>query len=253
MGGLRMLKRILFICIMMATLSGCVYVKGLQGQTTSNGYPIRNMAEQDPYLQRFYELEREIERLRSSNARLQRRLSSIGPTERSTASPIHTVDDAITPTASGFADDILGRVREQTDRALVALDHAMARLAEAPIISPTSSADIHGQLIRNADGEVISQTTQSESRKARYNYSVVYVYPDPQPWNEMWERLEAANEKDKWRGSNRNRYFIYVGAYYNQRDAEQRQQALFSLLGERPDMRIREQNILVAQNTEAKL
>ena len=95
---------------------------------------------------------------------------------------------------------------------------------------------------------MVRQTTYSESRKHRYNYSVVYVYPEPQPWDEMWVRLEEANEPDKWRGSNaaRTRYFIYVGAYFSEQDAEQRREALFSLVGERPDMRAREQNVALA-------
>jgi cell division protein FtsN len=261
-----MLGRILITSALVTTLSACALLQPFEGRTTQEGYfPIQSVEHKDPYWQRFYELEREIAQLKASNARLQQQLAPAEPVYLAAAAPAAVEVGDYSPATS-----VLDRVREQADRAIAALDRAIASLS-APTIetgpiesSPFESSpvtatatvsahtgrtsDIQGNLIRNDEGEVVSQTTYSESRKSRYNYSVVYVYPEPQPWNAMWQKLEDADEKDKWRGVNANktRYFIYVGAYFSQLDAEQRQQALFALVGERPDMRAREQEHTLA-------
>ena len=256
-----MLGRILCTGAVAATLSACALLQPFESQTTQQGHPTRNVAEQDPYWQRFYELEQQIAQLKASNARLQRQLAPADPVYTAAAPPASVNVGEFSPSgdssaASDLADDILARVRDQADRAIAALDRAMASLAQPPaqpepaplVMAQASIPGIQGNLVRNDAGEVVKHTTYSESRKARYNFSVVYVYPEPQPWNDMWDKLEAANEQDKWRGfnGNRTRYFIYVGAYYSQLDAEQRQEALFALVGERPDLRERAQNQVLA-------
>lgn len=256
-----MLGRILMTSALATTLSACALLQPFEGRTTREGYfPTQSVEHKDPYWQRFYELEREIAQLKASNARLQQQLAPAEPVYLAAAAPA-----AVEVGDYSTAPSVLDRVREQADRAIAALDRAIASLS-APAIEPRAvesspvvatapassnvgrSSDIQGNLIRNDDGEIVSQTTYSESRKARYNYSVVYVYPEPQPWDAMWQKLEDADEKDKWRGVNadKTRYFIYVGAYFSQLDAEQRQQALFALVGERPDMRARVQEHAIA-------
>ena len=105
---------------------------------------------------------------------------------------------------------------------------------------PTAApAAVAGSLQRNQAGKVVQQTNRSQSRQQRYNYSLVYTYAQPQPWNAMWERLEALEETDKWRGSNpaKPSYFIYVGAYLRQQDARKRHDQLAALVGEGPELR----------------
>ncbi len=252
-----MLGRILFTGAAASILSACALLQPFEGKTTQEGYfPAKSVADQDPYWRRFYELEQEIARLKASNARLQQQ---IAPADSVYTAPAPQPDVKVEDPP--LVDNVLDRVRQQADRAIAAIDRAMESLAvsTAPEVrpevaietsTPDSAPDIQGNLIRDKSGDVIKQTTYSESRRARYNYSVVYVYPEPQPWNDMWAKLEDANEKDKWRGFNpdKTRYFIYVGAYYNQMDAEQRQEALFTLVGERPDLRERLQNQTIASN-----
>lgn len=249
-----MLGRILFTGTFLINLPACSLLAPFQSDAHREGYfESRTVADQDPYWRRFYELEQEIAKLKASNARLQQQVEPVDPVFTAAASqPEVSVQD------NSVVEDVLSRVRHQADRAIAAIDRAMTALADTGTLpkselNPVASAqvnipDIQGNLIRNDEGEVVRQTTYSEARKARYNYSVVYVYPEPQLWNDMWDKLEAAQERDKWRGVNpdRSRYFIYVGAYYNQLDAEQRQEALFSLVGERPDMRERVQNHALA-------
>lgn len=253
-----MLGRILMTSALAVFLSACVLLQPFEGRSTQEGYfPPRSVEHQDPYWQRFYELEREIALLKASNARLQQQIAPVQPVYTAAAAPAEVEVGEYSHSA---ASRVLDRMRVQADRAIAALDRAIASLSEPAVVaSPTvitaqafpvrvGTADIQGNLIRNDSGEVISQTTYSGSRKARYNYSVVYVYPEPQPWNAMWQKLEDANEKDKWRGVNadKTRYFIYVGAYFSQLDAQQRQEALFALVGERPDMRARVQESALA-------
>ena len=149
------------------------------------------------------------------------------------------------------ASEVLARVQQQADKAIAAIDQAMQKLSRPQpevktiaIEQPdthSSTSDISGQLDRDDDGKVVGQTTYSAARKNRYNYSVVYIYPEPQPWNAMWDKLEQAHEQDKWRGFNpdRSSYFIYVGAYFRQADARERQDNLMALVGEKPNLRER--------------
>lgn len=249
-----MLGRILLTGTVAATLSACALLEPLKGDTTRHGYfPPKHLSEQDPYWARFYALERQIAELQASNQRLQQQLAPAEGVSLSAApAPEVTVESA------SMVDGVLERVRTQADLAIAAIDRAITALAVTDsgseeggrVAVQVDIPAIQGNLLRDDDGTIVKQTTYSESRKARYNYSVVYVYPEPKPWNDMWDRLESANERDKWRGVNgdRTRYFIYVGAYYSQLDAEQRREALFAIVGERPDLRERVQDHALASN-----
>ena len=109
---------------------------------------------------------------------------------------------------------------------------------------------VNGSLARNEDGEVVRSTAEVPNSKSRFNYSVVYSYPAVSPWNTMWNALEDADVNDKWRGVNKRKpaYFIYVGAYVNERDAANRQQNLLTVTGEEPFLRKRAINRAVAVN-----
>ena len=251
-----MLGRILLTGTIATSLSACSLLAPFEAPSSREGYvQTRNIADQDPYWRRFYELEQEIARLKASNAKLQAQIAPIDGVYTAAApqSEIQVGDDSV-------VDDIIQQLRAQADHAIAVIDSAMASIANASpapaesgsvpaiAIAEVNTPDIQGNLIRNEKGEVVKHTTYSSATKARYNYSVVYVYLEPQPWNDMWEKLQSANEPDKWRGFNpeRNSYFIYVGAYVNQLDAEQRQQSLFALVGEKPDLRERVQNNALA-------
>ncbi len=109
---------------------------------------------------------------------------------------------------------------------------------------------VTGSLARNEDGEVVRSTADVPNSKSRFNYSVVYSYPDASPWNAMWNALESADVNDKWRGVNKRKpaYFIYVGAYVNERDAANRQQNLLTVTGEEPLLRKRAISRAIAVN-----
>ena len=247
-----MLGRILLIGTIVTGLPACSLLAPIQGPNGQEGYiQTKSVADQDPYWRRFYELEREIAQLKASNAQLQQQ---IRPVESVYTSPAPQPEVKVESTS--VVDELIASVRVRADRAIAAIDEAMVSLSSPgtaksePVrnVAQIDIPDIQGNLIRNADGDVVKHTTYSAARKSRYNYSVVYVYPEPAPWNEMWSRLDAANEQDKWRGFNPDRasYFIYVGAYVNQQDAEQRQDSLFVLVGEKPDLRQRVQNHALA-------
>ncbi|MAR92498.1 MAG: hypothetical protein SV765_07700 [Pseudomonadota bacterium] len=207
----------------------------------ATGPMANSVARQDPYWQRFYELEQKIAELQ---ARLRTAPGPVTETESDRDEP---------PGNPGAA--FLERLRGRTDQALARLDAAIAALTPAPDRSladsnepaavvrsapPTAApAAVAGSLQRNQAGKVVQQTNRSQSRQQRYNYSLVYTYAQPQPWNAMWERLEALEETDKWRGSNpaKPSYFIYVGAYLRQQDARKRHDQLAALVGEGPELR----------------
>ena len=118
------------------------------------------------------------------------------------------------------------------------------------VASLTSPNSVSGVLGRNDDGDVVSSTTYLPGTGPSYNFSVVYTYPAVEPWNQMWQVLDDANEQDKWKGVNQNKpsYFIYVGAYVNELDAMNRQNNLLSITGEEPVIRKRAINRAVAAN-----
>ena len=249
-----MFGRILLVGATATLVSACAVLQPFQRSDVSEGYfPAKSVKDQDPYWRRFYELEQQIAQLKASNRQLQ---ASIGQ-DAANASPEPVAPAPVSNTS--MVEDVLTRVRQRADNAIAAIDQAINSLAERTrpatpdvqtvAMAPADGADISGNLQRDGSGDVVGQTTISDARH-RYNYSVVYVYPEPRPWNEMWDKLEAAHEKDKWRGfkPGRSSYFIYVGAYYNHADAEQRQQALFSAVGEQPDLRERgQQNALASK------
>ncbi|PCJ34470.1 MAG: hypothetical protein COA99_14600 [Moraxellaceae bacterium] len=101
---------------------------------------------------------------------------------------------------------------------------------------------VTGLLQRDSSGDVVRSTTYLEGTAPTFNYSVVYTYPESTPWSDMWQILDDANEVDKWRGNNpvKSTYFIYVGAYFSEIDAVNRQENLLAVTGEQPDLRARE-------------
>lgn len=228
--------------------------------------PLRNVAEQDPYWKRFYELEQEIAQLRKKLDDGRQAASVDQGIEQLPSSTSLTKS-----TATQSAEEFLTRLRGQADKAISTIDQAIVALDQKQEAIPQEIMPQEGELVavqqhtfdreeaqpqvaiagsisRDSKGEVVQQTTLTQPRQAAYNYSVVYVYPEPQPWNDMWDKLEAANETDKWRGSNpaKPSYFIYVGAYLHQEDAQQRQQSLMAILGEGPELRTNLRNTAIA-------
>ena len=239
-----MLGRILVVGSTAVLLSSCALLQPLQRTDAKEGYfPTKSISDQDPYMRKFYQLEREIAQLKASRQTLQARVRSGGADSRESVT-----SDTANP-IDFKTDEVLARVRQQADKAINAIDVAIQRLSQPQVttvavaqpVIQTSVADISGELKRDQDGKVVGQTTYSAASRHRYNYSVVYIYPEVDPWNAMWGKLEQAHEQDKWRGFNpdRSSYFIYVGAYFRQTDARQRQDDLMALVGEKPNLRER--------------
>ncbi len=240
-----MVKRIVLVGGVAWLMAGCSLFGEVAPGTQAGYFEPRTVADQDPYWERFYALEQEIARLK---AKLND--SEEPPESKSMLMPADQSD---------VADEFLARLRQKADKAVLAIDQAIASLDQSPVEQPpqpvveahdSPQIAIAGAVQRGEQGDVVGQVTRTQSRQAAYNYSLVYVYQEPQPWNEMWERLEQANEQDKWRGSNpaKPSYFIYVGAYYRESDARERHDSLMALLGEGPEMRANVQSSALASN-----
>ena len=241
-----MLKQTCLITASVTVLSACSLFSGF-GSKPATQQP-RDLTVQDPYWKRFYELEKEIAHLR---LKLDDRSSS------NVDSSIQSNRVSSTSSTNVDAGAFLDQIQRQTNQAIAVIDEAISALDSKPTApspspyKPTSPViAIAGSLQRDQEGEVVQQLTHTQSRQPKYNYSVVYVYQEPRPWDEMWNKLEQANEQDKWRGSNPSKpsYFIYVGAYLKQSDAEIRQDSLLSLLGEGPELRMNHNATALAAN-----
>lgn len=225
---------VLIACCSM--LSGCAWYEGIGTTYDERGKNIGNydISEQDEYLRKFYELQRRIDELE-------------GKVERKTAAPKSSFYKI-----NKRAESAIAYLKEKTRNAIKVIDDLIAQVdgksnlptervvdkADSPMPSLTvKKGDISGVLERSDSGEVVKSTTSGN----RYNYSVVYVYPEIQPWFDMWDILNNAGITDKWRGKNdaKQTYFIYVGAYYTSTPAKKRQDSLLAITGEKPEVRVR--------------
>lgn len=253
-----MIHKVVLVSGLVGVLSGCTLFGDMVTPSQDGYFQPKPVASQDPYWQRFYELEQEI-------ANLKAQMGKSADQATSSTAP-QSGQSAIQP----LADDFLARLRSKADRAIQIIDRAIAALdttgnpqvADAGGYDPMESASdygvatintqiaVAGRVQRSEAGDVVGQTADTQVRQARYNYSLVYVYPEPKPWNEMWDKLEAVNEQDKWRGSNPEKpsYFIYVGAYLKESDAVTRHDSLASLLGEGPELRVNARTSALASN-----
>lgn len=240
-----MLKQILVVTGAAVSLSACsLFSDSAEESHAQTGYfEPKSLADQDPYWKRFYELESEIAQLR---AQLDSRRSESEAVDSATAAGQAESSDRHSPQNQvSVADTFLEKVRKQANDALAVIDSALAGIDEHPeatyaTVQSSEQVAVAGSLQRDYDGQVVQQTNYTQSRQPVYNYSLVYVFPEPQPWDEMWVRLEEANEQDKWRGSKpaKSSYFIYVGAYLYEDDAVDRQNALNLAMGEVPEIRV---------------
>lgn len=250
-GWLGMVKKIAFAWVAVSLLAGCSLFGEFAPAEDQGYFEPKSAAAQDPYWQRFYELEQEIARLKAK-----------------LGEPSTPVAAQANPQASeSVADDFLARLRQKADQAVKVIDKAIASIDQLPAQQPSQDpapshevdyavteispqVAVAGSVQRNREGDVVTQVTYTQSRQPQYNYSLVYIYPEPKPWNDMWDKLEAANEQDKWRGSNPDKpsYFIYVGAYLHEGDAVKRHDSLVTILGEGPQVRTNVQSAALAAN-----
>lgn len=235
-----MLKRLCFISGAVMVISACSLLGEFEStQSPSKPYfKTKSVAEIDPYWQRFYQLEQEI-------AQLKLKL-------KDRPSPALAIESS-----NNQSDAIIHKLRAHASKALSAIDNAIAAIDDSAIEQVPAANErrsprvaIAGAMERDADGAVVKQITYSQPRQPQYNYSLVYVYPEPQPWNDMWARLESVKEEDKWRGSNPSKpsYFIYVGAYIQENDALARQENLMAAVGAGPELRSKINNVSLAAN-----
>lgn len=257
-----MFKQVCLAAGSLSLLSACTLFAEF-GQEPVEREP-RSVATQDPHWQRFYELEQQI-------AQLRQQLDSKPNPEKQAASTENTEENSAV-SATKKAEAFLADLKSKADKAISSINNALVALEKQPetqqveahqiaIVTPEAEANdenkvssaspqvsIAGVMQRDEAGEVVQQVTYTQPRQPAYNYSVVYVYPEPQPWNDMWDKLEEAEEQDKWRGSNpaKPSYFIYVGAYLRQEDALKRQEFLLSNLGEGPQLRSNIRNTAIA-------
>lgn len=256
-----MVRRIVLVGSVVGLMSGCSLFNEVAPAPENGYFEPKSTAKQDPYWARFYALEQEIALLRT---KMSKNESEQTDTVANTATQVE-------PQASK-AEEFLARLRSRADSAVAAIDQAIAALDAQPLVhsgeesvsygaggeveadyavtTVSPQIAVAGSMQRGDKGEVVGQTTHSQVRQSNYNYSLVYVYQEPQPWNDMWERLEQANEQDKWRGSNpaKPSYFIYVGAYFREADAMKRHDSLMALIGEGPEMRANVQSSALASN-----
>lgn len=256
-----MIRQIVVVGGVACLMSGCSLFNEVAPASEEGYFEPKSAAKQDPYWERFYALEQEIAQLRAKMAS-----AEVGQMNAQ-AQPVTQLEPQPNP-----AEEFLARLRSKADSAVAAIDQAIAAL-ETQSVSPVSQSPVAydvsdaaeagyvvttvspqiavaGSMQRGDEGEVVGQVTHSQARQSKYNYSLVYVYQEPQPWNEMWEKLEQANEQDKWRGSNpaKPSYFIYVGAYFKESDAMKRHDSLMTLIGEGPEMRANVQSSALASN-----
>lgn len=261
-----MVKKIVVAGSVASLLAGCSLFGEIAPAGEQGYFEPKSAATQDPYWQRFYELEQEIAQLKAKMGE---------PQLAAQTDPVVSPMLALEPTtpAGEAANDFLVRLQKKADKAVQAIDRAIASIGQLPsgssavegestvavdddnevpgdyaVAQVSPQVAVAGSVERNVEGKVVTQVTYTQSRQPRYKYSLVYVYPEPQPWNEMWDKLEAANEQDKWRGSNPDKptYFIYVGAYLRESDAQKRQDTLVAILGEGPQMRTNVQSVALA-------
>src|SRR5690606_30283204 len=169
--------------VTLATLSACALLQPF-GRDDGGFGESRSVQNQDPYWRRFYQLEQEIAQLKESNRRLSQRIAV--PDVAGAGEPV-VQDFAAATSSSALADDMIARIRSRADTAISAIDRAISSLGiSSPVVAPTavpaetlsakvSVPTINGSLIRNEEGKIVRQTTYSEARRHRYNYSVVYV------------------------------------------------------------------------------
>jgi hypothetical protein len=222
--------------------SGCAWYQSLEWthQAREDQFPKRSLRDQTPEMQRFYQLQERIDVLEAK---------------------VRKQDEADAVDGNARAEQVLSYVRERT-RAAIALIERLLEQMEPPAVSdsdlkqtsvvssepvpvaadesgePVEKPAIAGALDRDDQGRVVGSTADGN----RYNYSVVYVYPEIQPWFDMWALLDENGVSDKWRGQNleKDTYFIYVGAYYTESPARNRSNSLLSLTGMRPEIRTRQ-------------
>jgi len=273
----QMVKRFAVAGALSLLVPGCSTWGYLAPQQQKGYFEPKSAVNQDPYWQRFYELEREIAQLKDQLGRKDAgaQPAALESSAQSEQSATATTDPAETGSTT---EEFLTGLKLQADRAVKVIDDVLASLMREPATEPQlqtvtaveaypdsyidqyatkesanpSSAQVAaaGSVQRSPSGEVVSQVTYSQERQAKYNYTLVYIYPEPQPWNAMWDRLEAANEQDKWRGFNPDKltYFIYVGAYLREQDARERYDMLATSFGEGPEMRVHAQSTALASN-----
>ncbi len=237
-------------------VSGCAWYNGLDWtyQERERGIPKRT-SRQDPELQRFYELQQRIDEL---EARLENKEAAlIAPRNPGLSGNAQEQGFKARATA---AESALAYVKQKTRSAIALIDNLLAQMepaeqvekahepqsiaqpeAKTPepmVLARADDAAIAGTLERDDQGEVVRSTSDGN----RYNYTVVYVYPETQPWFDMWALLDENGVQDKWRGQNTEKqtYFIYVGAYYTESPAQKRSDRLLSLTGARPDIKVRQ-------------
>ncbi len=287
MVGSLMLKtssKIVSACALTSLLAGCTWYTQLADPTANREARI-GQYEAEPehrYLQRFDALQQRIEALERENHRLRSPKAS----RNGVSSRHNNAVSAITPHKVAKPDvdkqnDVIAQVKLKVSEAVLAIDNVLSQLTQmTPMVAVSATGErvsesednvvpniaeqeaeliaslthpkgaVSGSLGRNADGDVVRSTTDLPNSKPQFNYSVVYSYPEVTPWNSMWNVLEDADINDKWRGVNKRKpaYFIYVGAYFSERDAENRQQNLLTVTGEEPFLRKRAINRAIAAN-----
>ena len=229
--------------------SGCAWYQELEWthQAREHQFPKRSLRTQTPEMQRFYELQERIDML-EAKIRKQEQADVVDPVTENSGK------------AESRAEQVLSFEREKTRSAIALIDRLLSDMdqartpadpvqtdavtrAPAPMEedSPAQTEEkpaIAGALDRDNQGRVVGSTADGN----RYNFSVVYVYPEIQPWFDMWALLDENGVTDKWRGQNpeKDTYFIYVGAYYTESPAQSRSNNLQLLTGKRPEIRTRQ-------------
>lgn len=229
------------------------------------------VADKYNYMKRFLELQAQIDRLQSENARLSRKYESAELTVESPGNPqLHSEDNQNLNTSTELTKT--GTLTEKAERLLGYIDSLIEQFSStknlagassnvktgAGSVSTTTEAAASGVLIRDEADQVVasiptdipSDSQNTHEQEVSWNYSVVYRYNEEAPWNLTWDALEAAGEKDKWKGVNtaKESYFVYVGVYATEHMARKRQSSMDAMIGYLPDVDIRRGNSALASN-----
>ena len=164
---------------------GCVWYQDLdmshgQREHRIGKYSVRK---QDPHLNRFYQLQQRIDQLESQLERGKIRSSEphagIHPPAQQVNQPVNTAIEAIKHKTNQAIEAIDAMILQFSDASNSDVRDEIEALAEqTPAVHQGA---ISGMLQRSASGEVIGSSSDGN----RYNYSVVYVYPETTPWLDM--------------------------------------------------------------------
>jgi len=192
-------------------------INGYQGQVTYAALPSEKI---DVATQKAHhkvsteQLLQEIEQLKSENAHLKKLLTQHNTNQKKTHNNERPQAVALTNSKS------------TPPQVSTTADISKTSVANTPIaLSKKIVTDTNDQSLQNPQ-----TITQPEL------HHVVYIFKNKADQKAIWQQLQINSQVDRWMGYNseKNSYFIYVGAYNSHQDALKRQSAISQMIGIEP-------------------